>query len=452
MAQARQNPSLPTRPSPEANNITQYKNLVREDIAEADLPKARAEFAKLAKYYADVVNHPAVRRASQDLKMDLFNPVPTIDGPNGILRDLDRYLLEPTVGGPVGSDKTIYIREFGAALDAALKPLIAENPERWVRVNAARVLAHAARSGAAAHFKTVTELLTDPKTKPEVKHYLLQAAAALLAAGDVNDIKIRKHAADPPVLNALVKAVDDCITNPAVAILNLKSTTIPSDQLDVVGLIRRQAIRALAQVKWVVIPNADGKPDLYPAHTLVRVAMNDPSLQPAPRPADAAEAVIGICNMAPVYWHIKRLVPVKEYNPEVAAEAVLQGLITFAGPRAANINDKQLPWRLTSLRVAEALHKWRPLFDPLFDPTQPAKFADNLVPASVKDIYIFTLPNVLAPMEKVDFQGKPVPAAVVDIQGLIDRRNRLRDGRQQSKKNLFEGVPETSVNFAPPKK
>jgi hypothetical protein len=179
--------------------------------------------------------------------------------------------------------------------------------------------------------------------------------------------------------------------------------------------------------------------------------MNDPSLPPLAKPADAAEAVIGICNMAPFVWQIKRFVPVKGYNSEVAAEAVLQGLITFAGPRAANVNDRSLPWRSYSLRVAEALHKWRPLFDALYDPSAtPPRFDPQLIPAHVEDIYKFALPNVLHPIEKVDFQGKPDPAAVVNIQGLAERRDKLRDARKKT--TLIEGVPETSIIFQQPKK
>jgi hypothetical protein len=447
-ARGQPDPPLPSRPSAAATEITGYKNIERGDIPEGQLKEARVNFAKFAKYYADVINHPAVRRASSELKTtDTFNPVPTIDG---LMRDLDRYLLEPTVGSKTAQDHAVYIRELAAALDAALKPLIEANPERFVRVNAARVLAHVCKSGSPVHWKTVTALLTDAKTAPEVKHYLLHAAGALLAAGDVNDIKIRKHAVDGVELGALVKAVNDCITNPAVAILNLKSATIPPDQLEVVGLIRRQAIRALGHVKWVMVPGPDKKP-IYVAHSLVRIAMNDPSLPPLAKPADAAEAVIGISNMAPVVWQTNRFISVKGYNSDVAAEAVLQALITFAGPRAANINDKSLPWRLYSLRLAEALHKWRQVFDPNLDlSVNPPKFDVQSIPAHVEDIYKFALPNVLHPIEQVDFQGKPLPAAVVNIQGLAERRDRLRDARKKT--TLFEDVPETGIVFTQPKK
>jgi hypothetical protein len=211
--------------------------------------------------------------------------------------------------------------------------------------------------------------------------------------------------------------------------------------------MRRQAIRALAQVKFVMVAGPDGKTPIYPAHTLVRILLGDPSL-PRARPADGAEAAMGICNMAPVRWQITRYVALPGYNSDVAAEAVLQGLITFAGPRAADVDDKSLPWRLYSIRIAEALGKWRPLFDPNYDPAQPARYAPP--PAAVTDIFNFAVPKVLAPMEQVDFMGKPNPAAVVDIQGLIERRDKLRDGRKKS--TLIEGVPETSVDFAPQKK
>jgi hypothetical protein len=273
-----------------------------------------------------------------------------------------------------------------------------------------------------------------------VKHYLLQAAAAALSAYDPNDIKARKHAADAKLVGALVKALQDCVTNPALLLPGYKPEEATADQLAVIAFVRRQAVKALAQTKFATLPGPDGKAPLYPAHTLARVALGDPNLVPAPTPAEAAEAVIGLCNMQP---------PAKGYNADVVAEAVAQGLLTFANPRAANVTDRSLPWRNYALRLGEAMLKWRPLFDPVYDITQPNRFDAQSVPAVVEELYKDAVPNVLYPIEKAD------PAVVVRTEGL---RTRLKAIREKPKRNteLFIGVKETSTEFVvptpPPKK
>lgn len=449
-ARGQQNPPLPKKPN--AAVITEYRDAVRGGIPKEKLPEARKAFKAFAKYYADVIAHPAVWRASQELKNDPFNPVPVIDGPNGILRDIDRYLLEPTPAGSTGINRepADYVREMGAAFDEALKGLIETRPEQIVRVNAARVLAHVARTGAPAHFPTVTNLLASPKTPPEVKYYLFRAAAGLLGAIDVNDPKVRKHAADPKTVGALVKLLEDSINDPALVMPGYKPELATEEQLQAIGMIRRQAVRALGQVKFVEVPGPDDKtPLLYPSYTLVRVAMGDPRLAPAPGPAECAEAVIGLCNMAPVRWQGDRVVAVKNYNADVAMEAMAQGLVTFASARATDRTDRSLPWRTYALRIAEAMMKAQPLFDPEVDPLKPERYRPETVPASFKELYRFVIPNVLYPLEKVANDGKP--EGDPDVPGL----RRLLTGMQQNPKRktvLFDGVPETTVNFPPPKK
>ena len=145
-----QQPRLPQKPGfMFVSLITDYRDLRRGGIPKDDLPKVREAMKKLAKYYADLISHPAVWNASRNFKNDpRFGQIPTIDGDNGILHDLDRFLIEPV---PTNLQNNLepadYIREIGAALDAALKPLIESNPEQIVRINAARVLAHVARTG-----------------------------------------------------------------------------------------------------------------------------------------------------------------------------------------------------------------------------------------------------------------------------------------------------------------
>lgn len=448
-ARAQQEAQLPRKPNTAV--ITEHREAIRGGIPKDKLPEVRQAFKAFAKYYADVIAHPAVWKASLELKNDPFNPVPVIDGPNGILHDIDRYLLEPTPTGSTGTNREPgdYIREMGAAFDEVLKDLIEKRPEQIVRVNAARVLAHVARTGAPAHFPTVTNLLASPKTPPEVKYYLFRAAAGLLGAIDTNDPKVRKHAAEPKVVGALVKVLEEAVNNPASVLPGYKPELATEEQLQAVGLIRRQAVRALGRVKFVEVPGPDDKTLLYPSYTLVRVAMGDPRLAPTPGPAECAEAVLGLCNMAPVRWQGDRIVAVKNYNADVAVEAMVQGLVTFASPRATDRTDRSLPWRTYALRIGEALMKAQPLFDPELDYLKPERYRPEIVPASFKELYRFVIPNVLYPLEKVGTDGKP--EGDPDVPGL----RRLLAGMQQNPKRktvLFDGVPETTVNFPPAKK
>jgi hypothetical protein len=452
-----QNP-LPKKNSEATRLVTYYRDDVpRGGIPKEDLKKVREQFKSFAKYYADVVAHPDVWKWSQDPKVLKLGevPPPRLEGPDGILHDIDRFLIEPGVTRTNNVEPADYIREVGAAFDAVLKELIETHQEPIVQINAARVLAHVARTGAPAHFTTVTTLLSNANTPTGVKYYLLHAAAALLAAPDVYEPKVRRHAAKAEVIGALVKAVDDCITNPSMIVPGValdRPETLTTDQLAVVGFVRRQAVRALGQVKFVTVPGPDGKTPLYPAYTLVRIAMSDPALVPAPGPAEAAEAAIGICNMAPMVEQLKGgFKQIKEYNSDVAVEAVMNGLATFAKPRAGNPADNTLPWRRYSARFAEALRNWRPLFDPDFEPSAPTKFDAKLVPPGVEELNRDFVPIILAPMDKVDFAGKADVGARVEIDRLQQRITQMRT-RPKRNTLLFAGVPQTTVDFPPPKK
>jgi hypothetical protein len=453
--------ALATQPALAQNELPKKNNTAVEAVSTArdqrgvtkeELPKVKEACKAFAKYYADVIQHPAVWKSSQDFKINTPGvQIPTIEGPNGILHDLDRFVLYPVVGGTkVGADQADYIRELGLALDEALKPLIESHQERIVRINAARVLAHVARTGAPAHFITLTNLISNANTPTEVKYYLFNAAGAALSAGDPYDIKVRKHMSDPKLVAGLIKAIDTCITTPSQLLTGLpaKADEITPDQLAVIGLVRRQAVRALAQAKFATYSDPAGK-TMYPVYTLVRVAMSDPALNPPPGPAEAAEAAIGICNMAPVAEQLKGgFALVKGYNADVAVEAILTAMVNFAGPRAANPFDHSLAWRSYAVRLAEAMRNWRPLFDPDYDPTQPNKFESKLVPPSVEEMYKFVVPNILAPMDKVDNMGKPVVGATVNIQGLRERLD-VMTKRPNRKTELEEGVPQTSIDFPP---
>ena len=337
-----------------SNELSRYREKETRGIPADEIPVAKKHFEAFAKYYAAIIAHPLVYKAAQDPSLKLDGDRRTIPSLDTLFTDFQRTIVEPTLANAsaVNVDRADYIREMGIAVDAALKPVIESNPDRIVRLNATRLLASACKSGATAHYPTITELLKNANTPTDVKHYALQAAGNLLAAYDVFDYDSRRHSngwKQPPVegdkeLGELVAAVEKCILEPT-AILNVPPTwkvaDATPDQLDVVRFVRRQAVKALGQVRFVTIPGPDGKTPIYPAHTIARVCASDPAIVPAPSPSECAEAAIGLCNMAPV----AKGAPIKGYNEAAAVEAVTAALVTFSAARAENPQDRPLPWR-----------------------------------------------------------------------------------------------------------
>ena len=441
--------------TPRTNAITEFRD--GRGIDKTQLKAAQTDFANFAKYYADLVSHPLIHKAAQDpgLKQDANGrEIPNVDS---MIKDLGRFLLDPNPAVRTSSDdprpkvrdwNADYIRELGAAFNAALKPLVETHPERVVRVNAARLYAAVCTTGANAHWPTVTAWVANPNTPTEIKYYALQAAANLLDAYDVFDYRSRRHAftveprsAANKQIGELVAAVQACVTNPnaVVPLADGKVENATTDQLQVVGFVRRQAIKTLGRCRFVTLPGPTGAP-IYPAHTLARVCVSDPALVPAPGPADCGEAVIGLCNMAPVV----NGTPVKGYNGDAVAEAVAAGIITFAGPRASNPLDRSLPWRGYAMWMNDAFRNWRPLFDPLYDPSFATKFEAQLTPKPVADIVARVQTSILAPMDKVDASGKPDLAARVDIEGMKAFLKQLQSNPKRSNE-LITGVPATAL-------
>jgi len=453
-----QQPADPTR-LPDFRRTT----LILEMKAARGIPRDRLEevrniFREFATYQAELISHPLVYRLMRDPFQRTDAAGRQIPSVETILRDLERFLVYPVPGSRVTMEQADYIRELGTALDTALRPLITSHPERIVRINATRMLALVCKMGATVHYATLTELISSPNITPDIKNYALQAAANLLSAYDVLDYKSRRHSngwrnnekpgsADRE-LAALVGAIEKCITDPNTLVpglwngdLNSKPTILQPDQVEVARFIRRQAIRALAQVRFVMLTGGgpDGKSPLYPAYTLARVCLSDPRLILPPTPADCAEAVIGICNMSPVLEGGKY---VKEYNVEGAVEAIVAGLITFAEPRG-DLNDTSLHWRAYGLRIAEAMNNWPALFDTLYDPTRPQQYDKNAVPRIVNDLIQRARTAILDPLDRVGPEGKPDPlAGRVQIDTL---REYLRLLRANPKRNpfLFTNNPET---------
>lgn len=422
---------LPKRPA-NYSRVSAFKDMV--PIPPDQLKSAKDAFAAFAKYHAEYISSPRVYTAPQEF---LSSTVPLTKSGEQIrttdeeIAEVHRHILIPLPGSRVGPDNADYIRELGAALDAALKEVIETTGEPVVRVNATRLLAEACRSGATAHYPTVTGLIANANTRPEVKYYAFQAAGNLLAAYDLNDYQSRKHSNKPKEVSDLIAALQDAVLKPATILPVPAGTKLPPDQTDVLTFIRRQAVRALGQVRFAEYKVAPAGPDLFPAFTLAQVAVSDPAIDPPPTETEAAEAVIGICNMTPP---MKK--PEREAYAHAMTDAVATGIITFANRRAANPTDKSHPWRGYAARLTEALKAWRPLFDPGFNPAKPTAYLPAEVPQPVMDTVTEAEKRVLGPMDG---------ATGIDLNGFRQFRDNTLRGNKKWTPNPFLTNPKLAL-------
>lgn len=370
-----------------------------EGIPPTEMEKAKAVFKGQARFVAEYVAFLRAHTAPQEFRSDPppknAPPVPyTME--EVIKNSVDPVILVPVPGSSVGPGNADYIRELGVAFNTALEGL-PKNPEPVIAVNGARVLANVCRSGAHAHYPTVTELIKQESLPAAAKYYAFVAAHNLLAAYDLNDYRTRRHSAPDALVGPLVAALQAAIESPTAILPPAVGTdgkplpTLPDDQKAVLQFVRRQAIKALAQVRAHAVPL--GKGTLYPSLTLARVALSDPALGVPPSPAEAAEAVIGICNMSP-----PRAQAAEPYAYAMT-DAILTGLVTFGTPRAAKVDDKSLPWRGYGMRLNEALVTWQRLFDANYNPLQPAAAAANQAPPVVAALIKEAQGRLLEPIE-----------------------------------------------------
>lgn len=446
------------------------RNHKTKGVPTAKVEEYKPAFVAFAQYYAEAIAYPKRYTTLQDMTI-LVPREKTIDG---ILADLDENMFVPVPPNQVGTEQANYIREVGKALDDALKDVILKHPDRAVRVNATRLLARACRSGAHAHYPTVTALISQPTIRvgdvevpvpAEVKYYALEAAGNLLAAHNLEAYNAiqggyidRNHSiasikpgakgpkpADPKAetepVGALVLALQNAVLDPGSLLgvppgMNGAPGPIPDDQKPVAAFFRRQAVRALGQVRFWSVPGPNNTP-LYPAIVLARVAVADPALKISanvvvtpktdkakevtreivysPRADEIAEAVIGIANMDPPERGDDR----KVYGDGMS-EVFAIALLSYGLDSTATPLDKTVPWKGGAARMTEAISRWRGRFHPTFskpitinNPSlnldSEASFNPTQILPKVQKVYADGKSKILDPIvlrnAKVDTEG-----------------------------------------------
>ena len=441
-------------------------------------------FRQVATHYVQKVTHAQYYTYPETGELAPKNPVQTLDYQ---LNDLASRLLVPTASTEYSTDQAEYIREFGAALDRAVVDVLTKkNPPPIIRVNAARVLAAAARSGAPAHAKTILALLTnkfytvDKKpvdTPPEVLYWAVKAAENLLAAYDPVAFRIPgsppKHSIPEADLVQIVLVLDDMVTKgpnvasraatlesektvkiepkaadpaappvpapdaadpaapkapapaapPGQPAGQLASSALTPEQVALVTYFRKAAVRALAKVRYDTIGGEAGVPLVRPGLTLARVAVNDTALSLPVTTAEIGDAVIGLCGLQPS----------TALNQPEWLYAIAYGTNLFARVKSGDADDKSIPWRVYAARMQGALDALTAATrkNPRLSGNQ--KMIQNLASALTG--------SVLTPLEKAGAGG-----AQVNLDAL---NTWLEQNVPKGDRNLFTEPPTAKLNPRP---
>jgi hypothetical protein len=322
----------------------------------ADDPKKYTDqFQRLARYLAHRVVHPPYNGMEGPKKGGLPENIETL------MEEAEHFLSWPnrlTVPNPNQID---YAVNFGKALEYEVMEVYEKAEKRLEKVNAARMLSLIGKMPYEGIADTYVKIIREDKYPLEIKLFAFEGLRYLLAIPDplFPNRHFFWHAAKNAAKGAeIAKALEMFITRKYAA-------GLPAEDARVIQYVRREAVRALAQIKYSVIRQGAAVVLDKPIWTLLRVASNDKIV----KPADAAmpghgfsmperiEAVVGILSMAPD----------PEVNLDVVAYLVNDALIEIGTFHNKERTDFQLdprnrplvPWRITGVHLADALKQWK---------------------------------------------------------------------------------------------
>jgi hypothetical protein len=215
------------------------------------------------------------------------------------------------------------------------------------RLNAARSLARLAELGqgelADALVEVLRKDLKQDQGRDGVRYWVLRGLHDLLALPPQM----------PPLFDEskVTLAILEFLDQPPFV-----SAGAPAEEIEGFRMLRREAVRALAQTHAPALP---GVTDMakQPAMWLARFAGNDKSLQPPPRLDERLEASLGLA-------HMRASKQVPNYQADYAAQQI--GLFLEAFGKAANSEKeekvafkRQRPWKVDAARLKDALTAMR---------------------------------------------------------------------------------------------
>jgi hypothetical protein len=343
-------PPFPNQPKSDALNALQKMKLGTINVK--DKPEYPNYIADLASFAADRVVHPPYNGEEAKTK--------TNESIESLLDEVSGWCVFPKRGNIDETNNQIdNARVFVEKMDERIQYVMKNTVKRLEKVNAARMLTVVAkvpvpylRSKETKHalVDSLLKMIRDPQHPDEVKLYLFQALGNVLSAVDVKDPTLGVIQ-DPDKLAEVCKELDTIITT------NYAAPKLQGDELLQWGLvtqyIRREAVRAMAQVKNSVVRDRQRQPIARPLWTLLRVARGDTTISPPYSESERIEALIGVCLMRP-----DDLV-----NLDTVAFYVSQSLLELGDyhnqQRAQFVNNPRykptIAWKLYGYRLSDAL-------------------------------------------------------------------------------------------------
>jgi hypothetical protein len=315
-----------------------------------DKPEYPNAIADLASFMADRVVHPPFNGEEPRTR--------TTESIDTLLDEIDRYSVVPKRTNVDETNNQIdNIRVFAEKMGERIDYVIRNSQRRLEKVNAARMLVVVAKLPTDALVNQLLKMIREDAYPYEVKLYVFQALGNVLAAVDLKD-PTKGVIPDMDKLAEVCKELEKFIT---FDYFPKTDSPLPEDRVLVVQFIRREAVRALAQVKYSIVRDRQRQPVARPLLTLLRVARPNPSTDSKISPrfslSERIEAVIGICQMRP-----DDLVNLDAVAYRVS-DALLELGVEHNRQRNQYINNPrfkpEVAWKLYAYRLNEALKQWK---------------------------------------------------------------------------------------------
>jgi hypothetical protein len=272
-------------------------------------------------------NKAALERAAKNLAYRLAAP-----GYNGEPPEKDKKSFV------LPEDMTLeYVREFGKAIDQELKVVLEKAGTDIVRINAARMLSLAAKMPCPSLADSLLEIVKDPKQMPAVKLCAFEGLRNLLAQQGPDENQ-------PHVIEDTAKLGEIADTLTEYILTKQEEAAKSPQQADVVRFIRREAIRALAELRMSVVRDRANviKAKTRPALILMRAALGEDIFVPSLSTSERVEALVGFMNQRPDMT----------LNTDVAAYGIDLAMLELV--RLHQDKDRSIPWKVTGARLSAA--------------------------------------------------------------------------------------------------
>lgn len=296
-------------------------------------------FDKVAKFYAGRLSDPEVQK----------------NGMSALVLEFDRKLLVPPqfTYDRLTPPQRKFVDEFGKAMIAQLEPLILGNSKVIVRVNATRMAAEVARMGCDAAAEVFLKALEKPDDVDSVvvKLYALKGLNNLFAIEPEKNIQPAKTIFQKK--NDLQQTPLERSSIQALIAFVMRNPNLPpdatSEEVEAARFVRAEAIRGLGKVRVQSLKNL-GQVQGRPALTLLKAARSD-GLTPATNVKERTEAIVGFCQLLPDRD--------RDLQVDYAVYHLGQALCELADYKNANPGDISIPWKVSAVRIREAVDRWR---------------------------------------------------------------------------------------------